>query len=55
MKCNFLRAYIFVLMFLPALVFAEGGFFDAEAELVKVEDADYQFDLVRAQARVADA
>jgi RND family efflux transporter MFP subunit len=35
--------------------FAEGGFFDANTELVKVEDDDYQFDLVRAQARVADA
>ena len=35
--------------------FAEGGFFDANTELVKVEDFDYQFDLVRAQARVADA
>ena len=35
--------------------FADGGFFDANTELVKVEDDDYQFDLVRAQARVADA
>ena len=35
--------------------FAEGGFFDAGAELVKVEAADYQFALVRALARVADA
>ncbi len=35
--------------------FAEGGFFDAGTELVKVEDADYQFALVRAEARVADA
>lgn len=35
--------------------FAAGGFFDAGEELVKVEDADYQFALVRAKARVADA
>jgi RND family efflux transporter MFP subunit len=35
--------------------FAEGGFFDANAELLKVEDADYRFALVRAEARVADA
>ncbi len=35
--------------------FAVGGFFDADAELVKVEDDDYRFDLVRARARVADA
>ena len=35
--------------------FADGGFFDTGIELVKVEDADYQFALVRAQARVADA
>lgn len=35
--------------------FAEGGFFDASSELVKLEDADYQFALVRARARVADA
>ena len=38
-----------------AAYFADGGFFDADSELVKVEDSDYQFDLVRAQARVADA
>lgn len=35
--------------------FAVGGFFDANSELVKVEDADYQFALRRARARVADA
>ncbi|MCZ6831492.1 MAG: efflux RND transporter periplasmic adaptor subunit [Gammaproteobacteria bacterium] len=35
--------------------FADGGFFEANTELVKVEDFDYQFDLIRAQARVADA
>lgn len=35
--------------------FAEGGFFDASSELVKVEDADYQFAMRRAEARVADA
>ena len=35
--------------------FAEGSFFDADVELVKVEDADYQFALVRAEASVADA
>jgi RND family efflux transporter MFP subunit len=35
--------------------FAEGAFFDADTELLKIEDDDYQFDLVRAQARVADA
>jgi RND family efflux transporter MFP subunit len=35
--------------------FAEGSFFDADIELVKVEDADYQFALVRAEASVADA
>ena len=35
--------------------FAEGSFFDAGIELVKIEDADYQFALVRAEASVADA
>jgi len=35
--------------------FAEGSFFDADIELVKIEDADYQFALVRAEAGVADA
>lgn len=35
--------------------FAGGGFFDAGSELVKLEDADYRFALVRARARVADA
>lgn len=35
--------------------FAEGSFFGAGIVLVKVEDADYQFALVRAEARVADA
>jgi RND family efflux transporter MFP subunit len=35
--------------------FADGGFFSADTELVKVEDDDYRFDLVRAEARVADA
>jgi RND family efflux transporter MFP subunit len=35
--------------------FADGGFFDAGSELVKVEDADYQVALIRAEARVADA
>jgi RND family efflux transporter MFP subunit len=35
--------------------FAAGSFFDAGIELIKVEDADYQFALVRAEARVADA
>ena len=35
--------------------FAAGGFFDAGIELIKVEAADYQFALVRAEARVADA
>jgi RND family efflux transporter MFP subunit len=35
--------------------FAEGGFFDTDIELVKVEDADYQFARIRAEARVADA
>jgi RND family efflux transporter MFP subunit len=35
--------------------FAVGGFFDANSELVKVEDADYQFALRRSRARVADA
>ena len=35
--------------------FADGGFFDAGSELVKVEDADYRFAETRARARVADA
>ena len=35
--------------------FAVGGFFDANSELIKVEDADYEFALRRARARVADA
>jgi RND family efflux transporter MFP subunit len=35
--------------------FADGGFFDEGIELVKVEDADYRFARVRAEARVADA
>ncbi len=35
--------------------FAEGGFFDADTQLVRVEPSDYEFALVRAQARVADA
>jgi RND family efflux transporter MFP subunit len=35
--------------------FAEGGFFDAENELVRVESSDYEFARVRAEARVADA
>ena len=35
--------------------FADGGFFDKGEELVKVEDADYRFAELRAEARVADA
>lgn len=35
--------------------FADGGFFDSGVELVKVEDADYRFARIRAEARVADA
>ncbi len=35
--------------------FAEGGFFDTDSELVRVERSDYEFAKVRAQARVADA
>ena len=35
--------------------FANGGFFRAGEMLVKVEDADYQFALVRAEAKLADA
>ena len=35
--------------------FAEGGFFKAEAELVKVEDVDYQFAIARAESQVAAA
>jgi RND family efflux transporter MFP subunit len=35
--------------------FAGGGFFDSETVLVKIEDADYNFAKLRAEARVADA
>lgn len=35
--------------------FAEGGFFDEDSELVKVEASDYEFALIRAKARVAEA
>jgi RND family efflux transporter MFP subunit len=35
--------------------FAVGGFFDEGTVLVKVEDSDYQFARVRADARMADA
>jgi len=35
--------------------FAEGGFFAAGEELVKVEDIDYQFAIARAEAQVAAA
>ena len=35
--------------------YAEGGFFEASATLVEIDDRDYQFGLMRAEARVADA
>ncbi len=35
--------------------FADGGFFDANTVLVKLEDADYRLERIRAEARVADA
>lgn len=35
--------------------FAAGGFFDDQEELVKIDDSDYGFQLVRAKAKVADA
>ena len=35
--------------------FAEGGFFAAQALLVKVEDTDYQFVIARAESQVAAA
>ena len=35
--------------------FADGGFFDADAVLVQLEDADYRFAALRAEAQVADA
>ncbi len=35
--------------------FADGGFFDADAVLVQLEDADYRLELIRAEAQVADA
>ncbi len=35
--------------------FAAGGFFTNEQELVKIEDADYQFALARAESQVAAA
>jgi len=35
--------------------FAAGGFFQAGERLIAVEDADYRFALVRAEARIADA
>jgi RND family efflux transporter MFP subunit len=35
--------------------FTDGSFFDKGVELVKVEDADYRFARIRAEARVADA
>lgn len=38
-----------------ASVFAAGGFFAADEILLRIEDADYRFALVRAEARVADA
>jgi len=38
-----------------AKAFAAGGFFAADEVLVRIEDADYRFALVRTEARVADA
>ncbi|MEM0954490.1 MAG: efflux RND transporter periplasmic adaptor subunit [Pseudomonadota bacterium] len=35
--------------------FADGGFFDADTVLVQLEDADYRFAALRAEAQVADA
>jgi len=35
--------------------FADGGFFDANTVLVKLEDADYRIAVIRAEAQVADA
>lgn len=35
--------------------FADGGFISADDVLVKIEDADYRFALIRARARVAEA
>ncbi len=35
--------------------FAEGGFFAADSTLVKLEDADYRLQTVRAEAQVAEA
>ncbi len=44
MRCNFLRAFIFVLIFLPGLVFGDGGFFVASSVKDELHLAEFAFD-----------